>query len=492
MTVDVAVLEQEYLELLEQEQLAKARANPLMLAEVCRRPFELTHDPTWFQKEWVHAFQNYRNVLILAPRGAGKSKWVSLYVAWLLGNHPEARIIYTSMKDGMAQQGIQDIGYLIASEEYQGVFGDITTDKKQGTWSRERKTVKRPFHRRDPSLRATGAGSGIAGARADVLVFDDILDAENTYSELSRERMADWYRQTMIPILEEGDETWQGQRIMIGTRWSHLDLYGEILELFLDSRETAFTKVYQAYLPGGESYWPTKFPIQRLDEIKSEVGEIAFNCQYMNDPTGQAGTILRDEWLKYADQDYIDQAMWWPMYYGVDPAFTEKRTSDYTCIAKIRAMGNEAYFQDLIFVKTQGPDVVDLIKQHAVVDRPRRIMVESNAAQVMIAQALERQMGKPIEKGYSSKDKVSKFRGMSAHFESGRVKLNPDIQSGLPYFRKCWIEFDRGHDDALDAAYFALQAAGLTSGKKLKSRYQPSVAVRRHIGAQRHNRVSLG
>ena len=474
---EIAQLDEEtqrqYLAKLRNLQIAMAKENPVVLGSVCADPLIFKYPITPFQTEWMDALQKYRMVVILAPRGHGKSKWLStVYPCWRLGNDPQLRIIIASKTDGMAERPLRDCDILLSSPEYQSVFGDLT-DKK-GKWTNDEKVLKRkPM--KDPSLKSTGAASGVVGSRADIIIFDDIIDDENTQTEHLRTKLRNWFWRTMIPILETEEEVWKGQIIVGGTRWHWQDVYGELLDQFMGEDES-FVKVYMVDQPGGQLLWPEKE--RMVEQRRRQLPPIDFACQFNNDPSGSSGTILKVEWLHYADEAFIKEAKDWPLYYGVDPSLTKDERSDWTCIAKFRALGDKAYFQELIYKKCDGPDVISLIKEHAYIDNPRKILIESNAAQVIIAQHLERTSGLRVERAYSMKAKELRFKAMSSHFANGNVLLNPDKDSGIEYFKQCWIGFDREKDDPLDAAEFGLQAAGLTSGAKVTPIYRPKLSRR--------------
>ena len=74
---------------------------------------------------------------------------------------------------------------------------------------------------------------------------------------------------------------------------------------------------------------PSKFTTEKLAEIRREVGPYIYSCQYDLDPIDPETAIFRKRNIQYFDT-------WRPGSYRtiitVDPAFSEKRTSDYLVI----------------------------------------------------------------------------------------------------------------------------------------------------------------
>jgi len=464
---------QEYYALLARWQIEQARADPVMFARYLSSPLRFTYPITWFQAEWMRAVQQFKTVIIVAPRFHGKTKWlVTTYGSWIIGHDPMVRIINASMNEDMAILGTRDIESILRTNNYKSIFGDLIG--KAAVWNQKEKIVARPLPARDPTLKAIGASTGAVGSRADIIFLDDVVGKENTISLTMQRELRTWAWSSIMPILEkEPDAIYKGQLVSVGTRWGAEDLHGDFIEAFRDD-DTAFVRVYSAILPDGTFLWPEK--AEAVQWYKNNMPTLDFNCQFLNDPMGDAGAILKDEWLHYADKDYIEEALTWPLFYGVDPAFAGKDKSDFTAIAKIRAKDNRGYLQDVILQKCEGPDIFTLITTEAEKDHPSLIYIESNAAQVMIAQHLARVSRLPIHKAYTTKDKGTRFRSMATHFELSRVLLNPDMRSGVPQFRRQWLEYDRGHDDALDAVDFALQAAHFTPIYERAPIYRPMVS----------------
>ena len=51
----------------------------------------------------------------------------------------------------------------------------------------------------------------------------------------------------------------------------------------------------------GEALHPERESLERLDEIKREMGSLAFSAQYLQQPTPLEGNIIRRDWIKWYD-----------------------------------------------------------------------------------------------------------------------------------------------------------------------------------------------
>jgi hypothetical protein len=172
------------------------------------------------------------NLLILGPRGSAKSTAVSVtYVTWLIGRNPLIRILLAvASLDAQGKAfGRQIEQVLDKNDRYRAIFGELIPPQNQREiWTDTEKTVRRqtpPGGRKDPTLGIVGVGANIPSKRADVVVADDIVTAENAYSDLQRKKMSMFVWQTLSPILVPG-----GRTILIGSRWHAHDLYSEAAE----------------------------------------------------------------------------------------------------------------------------------------------------------------------------------------------------------------------------------------------------------------------
>ena len=275
----------------------------------------------------------------------------------------------------------------------------------------------------------------ITGGRSDLVICDDVIDEENVRTPLQMEKASTWFNKILYPTLYP----WGGI-LVIGTRWSHADIYAELLDKWNYDIKPAINKE-------GEALWPEYWPLTRLEERRKDIGTIIFDCQYQNDPTGMEGRLLKAEWLVPWETPPPADCLY---YAGLDPSLGE---SDYFGVATL-AMDrshNQAYLVDVWAEHMAFPDILkhkipQLKEQHRYV----KMYMETNFWQKILTFMPELR-GLPIVPTQTVRDKESRFIPMSAHFESKRILVNPLLLRRTEFWTE-WVQFPRGqHDDALDA-----------------------------------------
>lgn len=132
-----------------------------------------------------------RRLLLMAFRGCGKSTMVGLYCAWRLLREPDARILVLAADHDLAVKMVATVRRVL---ERHPLCRALLPDQPE-SWAMDRFTVRRRAVLRDPSMLAQGLSGNITGARADIIVCDDVevagnCDTPGKRAEL-RERLAE-------------------------------------------------------------------------------------------------------------------------------------------------------------------------------------------------------------------------------------------------------------------------------------------------------------
>jgi hypothetical protein len=153
--------------------------------------------------------------MILAPFGHGKSSTLAVpLVAWMLGRDSKLRIKVITNDDGNAARRVMGVSRIFDSDDFRRVFPDCEKGHK---WTDHELYLRRAGHAIDPSVQAKGVfGTGI-GTRADVLLFDDVVDQKNSMDMGQRKRVTNLVEQTWLSRLSPN-----GNVLWIATPW-HLD-----------------------------------------------------------------------------------------------------------------------------------------------------------------------------------------------------------------------------------------------------------------------------
>lgn len=154
---------------------------------------------------------------ILAHFGSGKSSGFAVpLMAWLVGRDPNVRIKYVSHSDDLASRAIAGAKDLIQSPIYRAIFPHVRVGRK---WTDHEAFVRRTGSALDPTLHAKGVDSKGVGGRADVVMFDDVVDEKNAESEDQRTKVKNRVHRTWMSRLADP----QASRVLwIATPW-HVD-----------------------------------------------------------------------------------------------------------------------------------------------------------------------------------------------------------------------------------------------------------------------------
>jgi len=473
------------------------RFKALLGAMFERRRRELRSDPSAlaaalgyevrpFHTEWLEFEANSRRSLLLAPRGHGKSSIAAIVFAiWKVVTNPDVRILLVSNTHDQAKVFLREIRtHLERNPCFRAVFGDL----RAGKWSDTELLVRRDLIAKEATVTATGANGLVVGRHFDVIIADDIVDEENSWSETQRSKLHTWFYKTLFPCLEP-----DGELHVIGTRYHGGDLYGQILARAANRAPgpqcAPPDEDAEAALPispwairedravdADSVLWPERFSAGHLAEIRAELGEVIFACQYLNDPSGADDAIFKEDWLQYYEtlpmepmgpDDGSYRTVPLRVYQGVDLAISQRESADYFAMVTIGVDGSHnIYVLDTFRGRLTFEKQLQKIREVAGRFRPLRIAVESNAYQDALPSELIRTAGLPVRKVRQTRDKMVRAIRLSPQFENGKVFLK---RSMIELIAELQLFPRAAHDDLFDALEIAvnesISAATLGVGK---------------------------
>lgn len=274
------------------------------------------YHPNWHHVQTCRALRKWingeiQNLIISQPPRHGKSQIASIHLpAYLLGKNPDSRIISASYSASLASKMNRSVQKLIDSPLYQQVFpgtrlaggGNNLPGIKALKNSEEFEVVGKRG-----TYRSAGVGGGITGMGADYFIIDDpIKNDEEANSEAYREGVWEWWLSTALTRLEENSRV-----LLIMTRWHEDDLAGRLLAqqkadpTSLKWHEVRFEAIREDMTDDmdprvfGEPLWPQKYPLGRLETLKSSLGPRWWNSLYQQRPTALEGGVIKASQIKY-------------------------------------------------------------------------------------------------------------------------------------------------------------------------------------------------
>jgi len=164
---------------------------------------------------------------ILAPWGHGKTEQMAIArPLFELGLNPSLRIKIVTNAPEFAQARLQTCQqYIERNRAYRAVFPNVRPARKED-WNKHKLVVERPTYAEDGSIEAYGIFQAATGGRADLLIFDDVVDLNNAIlNPAMRPKVVEAFHNVWLPRLEPG-----GFAIYIATRWHAEDATGVLLQ----------------------------------------------------------------------------------------------------------------------------------------------------------------------------------------------------------------------------------------------------------------------
>jgi len=193
------------------------------------------HHKTWVdlvegkEPRFIHSSMTYEQaatnrILINVPPEHAKSTVLTInYVTYRLCIDPNVRIIIVSKTQGMARKFLSAIKTRLSHPNWtkmQVSFGPNGGYKADSpTWSADMIYLGagRDSGEKDPTVQALGFGSQIYGARADLIILDDVVMNANAHEW---EKQIEWLQKEVITRLGR-----HGKLLIVGTRVAPIDLY---------------------------------------------------------------------------------------------------------------------------------------------------------------------------------------------------------------------------------------------------------------------------
>lgn len=440
----------------------------------------------------------YKYELDAWPRGGYKTtiKTVSQSIQTLMRCPEETIIIEHGELDKSIAIVSQIRAHFESNEFLRWLFPDIIWDNvnQAPAWTKERMTLRRAGTYSEASIIASSYGSEATSAHCTLLCFDDLVCEGNITSEGMMDIIHEHFRMSSSTLTDErkigkNDPRWRPwfeesefydptiEKLMLpfriritATRWDWRDSTSRVLDPEGDFAGNVNSCVVPAIDREGKSFFPGKFPLHVLADIKKELGTFSFNAQYMQDPTAPDTLVFVADDIQYWTTRPNDRLPNLPdnvhIYIVVDPnADWESDKGDKGSIAvwAVDALGNYyllAYYNDRFNPQRTIEILIDEWQAHTC----RAVIVETVAYQKTLKfwfQQKTRSMGMVIpiievkRGGVKGQSKTNRLIGLQPLFESKRIYLLDGSHAQMMFKKE--VSRYRGRpndvDDGLDTLY---------------------------------------
>lgn len=383
---------------------------------------------------------------IITPPRHGKSTLGNIMLpAFALGKNPRETIITVSYGSDLAEGFGRRVRNILSDPVFQEIFPSCKLSPDSQAAYRFETTAGGEFS-------AVGRGGPVTGRGASLLILDDLLkDQQEANSEATCKSVIEWLQSVAFSRL-----TPNGRVLAIATRWSERDPMGWLMQqagwTVLHLPALAQDKDPLGRKPG-EAVWPSHYPVEALEQIRTDVGPRVFQTLYQGNVSAAQGTIFKRDWFAHYQQK---PEKFTRLVQSWDTAFKTGATNDYSVCFTLGETPNGYYVLSMYRAKCEFPELKRKVQELADQWRPSEILVEDKASGQSLIQELKASTPHPIIAVKADRDKESRAAAVTGYFEAGRV-LFPEGASWLADLEDELAGFPGAlHDDQVDALTQAL------------------------------------
>lgn len=414
--------------------------------------------PEWFREyaEKVIA-PDWRGVFS-APPQHGKTQVTLHALVWLILRYPDKQHAYITYSQERANSVSLELQGLLraAGVEVSGTLGKIRWGHGKGF------------------VMMVGVDGGITGEKIDGLcvVDDPIKNMQQATSKVERERLLETFRTSVQVRVHKGASV-----AIMATRWVTEDLSGTCIGTGDWEAMNIPAIAEEGDRLGrqiGEALFPGLWPIDRLNQIQKEIGELSFAAMYQGRPRPRGGAVF------HAPTYYRQLPSVFRGAYGIDLAYTGKTTSDWSVCVELlveHRLDGPMYYVKWIDFKRVDADEFCLVLKQRHEHRKSWPMVWRLSGQERGVLKFIRKLGIPLQGKTPPGDKYVSAMDIASAWNSGRL-LMPDLDE----FPECAIWANEAirvimgftgnnqeEDDIVDAlgnAHYALSRAGVSKNDR--------------------------
>lgn len=394
-----------------------------------------------------------RLIITLPPRNLKSISASVAFPAWVLGRDPRTRIVCASYANELTSKHARDCRAVMESPWYAQIF--------PGTRLNPKKNAELEFETTRQGYRyGTSLGGALTGRGGNIVIVDDPIKPADAMSEVKREAVKQWFDGTLYTRLDNKKEDviivvmqrvhvddLVGHLLGKDSEWTHLDLPAIAVEA--QAIRIGATEVYHRKID--EVLHPEREPRKVLDEIKAEMGSLAFSAQYQQRPVPLEGNLVKWSWFRvyqhlpaHGPDGRIVQS--W------DTASKTGEVNNYSVCTTWLMKGKDYFLIDVTRERLEYPFLKRRINDMARRFGARIVLIEDKGSGTQLIQDLryERNGVRPIAMDPEA-DKITRMSAQSDKIESGRVHL-PERAPWLDDFKAEIMAFPNGkYDDQVDS-----------------------------------------
>lgn len=356
-----------------------------------------------------------RLIINIPPRYSKTELAVVNFIAWALGQVPDAEFIHASYAAPLALNNSSAVRGLLQHEAYQEIFpGCKLASEAKAHWTTTAGGV----------MYAAGAGGTITGFGAGkhregfggAIIIDDPHKPDEARSDVMRQGVIDWFQNT----LESRKNSPQTPIILIMQRLHEADLAGWLVE---GGNGEAWEHVcLPAIQEDGSALWPAKHDIETLRRME-QAAPYVFAGQYQQRPAPAEGGLFKPDQIQIIDALPAGPIQW---VRGWDLASTTD--GDWTAGGKLGKLPDGRIVIGGMARLRAGPDERDaaIVNTTAADGRAVKVSIPQDPGQAGKTQVLyltRSLAGYRVTSSPESGDKVTRAEPLAAQVNVGNVLM---------------------------------------------------------------------
>jgi predicted phage terminase large subunit-like protein len=445
---------------------------------------------------------------IIAPRGFAKSTIITIIVLFWAAFQLRQFVLWTSETASQVEELVASlIDELESNDELLEDFPHLKPARDQRgnvvKWTDRDLVMESGFRLSARGRRKATRGLRRGASRPDAVICDD-AEGEDSVGETQYPKTRHWITRVIGPAMSpRGDIYWMNTLVdwvsVTGalirqdedwTRpWKVTHLEAEWDE-YVDEAGVSHRVDPTMPMPEGDYavqhrlLWPEYWPQERIDGFREEFGELAYMFELRNRPMIEGQKLFRRDWLKWAritisegggsqvvlrddkpSNEWINAGLLTHVT-AIDPAFGGK---DYAAVVTGAVFNHDFFVREAWWDRGEGirtEQVREAVRQAERFDS-KIIVVESTAAQIMVADETIRQTRIPVRQFKPAKSKIDRALPVAIRASQGHIYFESNVESVRALY-EILVRFPSEiADDPVDAFVMMIEGAAELRSKFL-------------------------
>jgi len=414
-----------------------------------------SHKASDYQKEICEWLDWDLNLLIIGYRWSAKTTYTIIKIIQSICYNTSNFIMFFCAEKSKATARLYDIVVHLQTnkrlkEDFWELFPKQRNKNNQGEDFNQKKSIPEFITTNQIKVKASSIWESPRweiffnskwSYRPDFIVLDDIDTEKTTYSITQIEKNYSWLKWELIWSLSKSN-----YRIIF--LWNVIKSDWIVPRFENDYKQNSNWKILKkALIEDWQITWDY-FTESDIERLKKEQGTIAFNQNYLLIPFSWWETIIKRSNIKYFDYNIInkfDRVVLW-----IDPAISEKETSDDFWICVIWYIWDDIYVLECFWLKGTEKlpqQAINTIKQLYTKYNANLVSVETVAYQKVLFHLLKNEWLATNEVK-TNKDKMTNLLERQFLFENWKVYFSKNCNELVEQL----LNFPNVlHDDLVDA-----------------------------------------